>query len=138
MPRSSHCKERSTRKETKYFTIPNPPRAVGHDSRVALDNANKRKKDKVPGAAKSKSHTAELDVLEVKVRESQRIAFASGMLEGYKLSLERYLNFCKHFELKAFPLLEHVSELFSQFLADNKLQSKTIKGKLSALNTFTN
>ena len=60
------------------------------------------------------------------------------MLEGYELSLERYLNFCQHFNLKAFPLLEWVSELFSQSLADNKLQSKTIKGKLSALNTFAN
>ena len=105
---------------------------------AALNNANRRKKDKVSGASKSRSHTVELDVLEVKVRESQRRAFASGMLEGYELSLERYLNFCKHFELKAFPLLENVSELFSQFLADKKLQSKTIKGNLSALNTFAN
>ena len=76
--------------EAKYFTVPTPPKAVGHEGEVSLENLVRKKKNKEPGTVESRTHGADLEVLEVKVWESQRRAFSSGTLEGYELSLHKY------------------------------------------------
>ena len=58
------------------------------------------------------------------------------MWVGYKNNLNKYLQFCQYFSLEPFSLSERVSTLFSQFLADSKVQSKTVRGKLSSLNSL--
>ena len=58
------------------------------------------------------------------------------MWVGYENNLNTYLHFCQYFSLEPCPLSERVSTLFSQFLTDRKWQSKTIKGKLSSLNSL--
>ena len=60
----------------------------------------------------------------------------AGTWVGYENNLNSYFHFCQYFSLEPFPLSERVSILFSQFLADSKLQSKTIKGRLSSLNSL--
>ena len=58
------------------------------------------------------------------------------MWSGYENTLARYLEFCNYFSLNPFPLVERVSALFAQFLANNKLQGKTIRGKLWSRNSL--
>ena len=80
----------------------------GEENKIGQNPGRKRKEE-------------ELQIQEVKVRESQRHTFATGMWVGYENNLSRYLNFCQYFSLEPFLLSERVSTLFSQFLADNRI-----------------
>ena len=126
-PHAARYQQRSSRKDAKYFQSPTPPKVVGHGRNIVV---KKSKQDRTPGRKRKED---ELQILEVKVRESQRHAFAAGTWVGYENNLTRYLHFCQYFSLKPFLLSRRVSTLFSQFMANNRVQSKTIRGKLSSL-----
>ena len=95
--------------EANYMVAPTPHKSVGHGSKTMSENVA-RKKDKAPGPVDSRTQETDLEVLEVKVKESQWRAFSSGMLEGYELHLLKYLKFCDHFKLVTFPLTGYVLE----------------------------
>ena len=98
----------ASNKEATLLQLPTSPKAAGHGENIVF---KKSRQDKTPGKKKKE----ELEILEVKVCDSQRRAFAAGTWPGYENALARYLEFCNYFSLVPFPLSEMVSALFAQF-----------------------
>ena len=61
--------------------------------------------------------TGELDQLKAEVKQSRRLAYASGSIRNLKLQWETFLLFCEKFSLVPFPVEPTTLTLFAQFLA---------------------
>ena len=64
MPCAAGYQQRSSRKDVKYFQSPTPPKAVGHGRNIVV---KKSKQDITPSRKRKEE---ELQILEVKVRDS--------------------------------------------------------------------
>ena len=64
-PHTAQYQQRSSKKDAKFFQSPTPPKVAGHGRNIVV---KKSKHDRTPG---KKQKDEELQILEVKVQESQ-------------------------------------------------------------------